>query len=333
MISIRLEDPDGAALPAARPGQYLTLRIRPSEHGRCCATTRCRDRPAPAPTASPSSASPRASPAAICTPSSRSATSSTSPRRAAPSSSATRDAPVLLISAGIGATPVLAMLHALAQEHSEREIWWLHGARSRATTPSRPRRAGCSPRSPTSAPTSSTAARPGRRRPRLDRGPSHPSLLAELEPPRDAEAYLCGPVPFMEEISAALGALGLDASHVHTEPFGPAPGLDARHRGERPRGSRTRRPASPEAARRSSSRAATSRSRGARTTRACSSSPRPATCRPLVVPHRRLPQLRDDAHRRRRRLRPRPGRAARRRQRADLLLAPARRRRARPVTD
>ena len=29
MISIRLEDPDGAALPPARPGQYLTLRIQP----------------------------------------------------------------------------------------------------------------------------------------------------------------------------------------------------------------------------------------------------------------------------------------------------------------
>ena len=51
-------------------------------------------------------------------------------RRAARSSSTETDAPVLLISAGIGATPVLAMLHALAQEHSEREIWWLHGARS-----------------------------------------------------------------------------------------------------------------------------------------------------------------------------------------------------------
>ena len=38
--------------------------------------------------------------------------------------------PVLLISAGIGATPVLAMLQALAEEHSDREIWWLHGARS-----------------------------------------------------------------------------------------------------------------------------------------------------------------------------------------------------------
>ena len=37
---------------------------------------------------------------------------------------------MLLISAGIGATPVLAMLQALAQEHSDREIWWLHGARN-----------------------------------------------------------------------------------------------------------------------------------------------------------------------------------------------------------
>ena len=40
------------------------------------------------------------------------------------------DAPVLLLSAGIGATPVLAMLQALVEEHSDREIWWLHGARS-----------------------------------------------------------------------------------------------------------------------------------------------------------------------------------------------------------
>jgi hypothetical protein len=29
----------------------------------------------------------------------------------------------------------------------------------------------------------------------------------------------------MEEISAGLAAIGLDAAHIHTEPFGPAPGL------------------------------------------------------------------------------------------------------------
>src|SRR5947209_6753923 len=48
-------------------------------------------------------------------------------------------------------------------------------------------------------------------------------MLAELELPRDAEAYLCGPGPFMDEISAGLAALGIEASRIHTEPFGPAP--------------------------------------------------------------------------------------------------------------
>ena len=39
------------------------------------------------------------------------------------------DGPVVLLSAGIGATPVLAMLHALAASAAPREVWWLHGAR------------------------------------------------------------------------------------------------------------------------------------------------------------------------------------------------------------
>ena len=38
--------------------------------------------------------------------------------------------PVVLLSAGVGATPVLAMLHALARDHSTRSVWWLHGARN-----------------------------------------------------------------------------------------------------------------------------------------------------------------------------------------------------------
>ena len=117
------------------------------------------------------------------------------------------------------------MLHALAQEHSEREIWWLHGARSRrehafatearallAVAPERPRPRLLQPSR-------------ARRRPDFDSaGRSPAALLAELEPPRDAEAYLCGPTPFMEAISAGLAAIGLDAGHIHTEPFGPAPG-------------------------------------------------------------------------------------------------------------
>jgi ferredoxin-NADP reductase/ferredoxin len=138
------------------------------------------------------------------------------------------DAPVLLISAGIGATPVLAMLHELAEEHSEREIWWLHGARSSrdhsfasearsllARLPNARCRVYYSHPDPHD--------REGRDFDTAGRFTS--TRLGELEPPREAEAYLCGPASFMEEISAGLAAIGLDAAHIHTEPFGPAPGL------------------------------------------------------------------------------------------------------------
>jgi ferredoxin-NADP reductase len=40
-----------------------------------------------------------------------------------------------LISAGAGATPVMSMLHALAAERSERDIWWIYGARNRVDHP------------------------------------------------------------------------------------------------------------------------------------------------------------------------------------------------------
>src|SRR6185437_10682756 len=38
--------------------------------------------------------------------------------------------PVVLVSAGVGVTPVLAMLHVLHDSRSTRDIWWLHGARN-----------------------------------------------------------------------------------------------------------------------------------------------------------------------------------------------------------
>ncbi len=138
------------------------------------------------------------------------------------------DAPVLLISAGIGATPVLSMLHALATEHSDRVIWWLHGARS-----SRDHSFAAEARALlASLPNGRTHVCYSRPRPDDLEGRDFDtasrltgSLLAELGPPRNAEAYLCGPTPFMEEISAGLAAIGLGGTDIHTEPFGPAPGF------------------------------------------------------------------------------------------------------------
>jgi ferredoxin-NADP reductase/MOSC domain-containing protein YiiM/ferredoxin len=229
VISIRLEDPGGAALPAARPGQYVTLRIQPENGQRSVLRNYSLSGP------------PEAGYYRITVKREHGGTASGYLHTrlavgdqldiAAARGTFILDrthAPVLLISAGIGATPVLAMLHALAEEHSDREIWWLHGARSRrdhsfatearallALLPNVHGYVYYSSPGPDD--------REGRDFERAGR--LTPSLLAELEPPRDAEAYLCGPAPFMEEISAGLAAMGLDASRIHAEPFGPAPGL------------------------------------------------------------------------------------------------------------
>jgi ferredoxin-NADP reductase/ferredoxin len=229
VISIRLDDPDGAPLPPARPGQYLTLRIQPDNEQRSLLRNYSLSGP------------PDTGYYRITVKREHDGTTSGYLHTrlavgdqldiAAPRGTFILDrtnAPVLLISAGIGATPVLAMLHALATEHAQREIWWLHGARS-----SRDHSFAAEARTLlASLPNVRTHVYYSRPDPNALEGRDFDSagrltasLLAELEPPPNAEAYLCGPTPFMEEISAGLAAIGLDASRIHTEPFGPAPGL------------------------------------------------------------------------------------------------------------
>jgi ferredoxin-NADP reductase/MOSC domain-containing protein YiiM/ferredoxin len=227
VLSVRLADPDGGPLPGARPGQYLTLRIQPDDKHSSVLRNYSLSGP---PDASYYRISVKHEPDGTA-----SGYLHTRLRVGdrlqigAPRGTFILDpsqAPVLLISAGIGATPMLAMLHALAEEHSERQIWWLHGARSsredafaaeaRALLASLPhvRTHICYSRPATTDLEGRDFDSSGR---------LSTTLLAELDPPRDAEAYLCGPATFMEEISAALAAAGLDVSRIHTEPFGPAP--------------------------------------------------------------------------------------------------------------
>jgi ferredoxin-NADP reductase len=234
-ISIRLEDPSGAALPAARPGQYLTVRVQPDDAQRAMLRNYSLSGP------------PGAGYYRVTVKHEHDGVVSGYLHDrlavgdlldvAAPRGTFILDqthAPVLLISAGIGATPVLAMLQELAQEHSDRETWWLHGARNGRehtfATESRDLLASLP-----NARTHVFYSRPGpsdlEGRDFDSAGHVTASLLAELQPPTDAEAYVCGPAAFMTDISAGLAALGLDAFRVHTEPFGPAasvtPGIAA----------------------------------------------------------------------------------------------------------
>jgi ferredoxin-NADP reductase/MOSC domain-containing protein YiiM/ferredoxin len=131
--------------------------------------------------------------------------------------------PVVLVSAGVGATPVLAMLHALARERSTRPVWWVHGARNRdehafgvevdallGTLDNAHRLLVYSQPGAGEVPGSDYDVRG-----RLDL-----AVLERAGVPTDADYYLCGPDGFMRAIGAALTARGVAPEHVATEAFG-----------------------------------------------------------------------------------------------------------------
>jgi ferredoxin-NADP reductase/MOSC domain-containing protein YiiM len=131
--------------------------------------------------------------------------------------------PVILLSAGIGATPVLAMLHALAAALSPREVWWIHGAHDSGEDPFAEEVHACLKALPRShrhirysspGPTDRAAVdfdAPGR--------VSLP-VLQELGVPRDADFYLCGPAVFMTDLTAGLAVWGVATNRIHSETFG-----------------------------------------------------------------------------------------------------------------
>jgi MOSC domain-containing protein YiiM/ferredoxin-NADP reductase len=143
-------------------------------------------------------------------------------------------APVLLISAGIGATPVLAMLHALADSGSRREVWWLHGARNSAEHPFAAEVRDLLARLPHaraeicySAPLPTDQIGSDYTR----RGHLAADVLQHLGIPTAGQAYVCGPQRFMDDIRSSLEGLGLAPGQIATEVFGAGapitPGISA----------------------------------------------------------------------------------------------------------
>jgi ferredoxin-NADP reductase/MOSC domain-containing protein YiiM len=125
--------------------------------------------------------------------------------------------PVVLISAGIGITPVLAMLHSLAAVRSGRHIWWLHTTRDRETQAFAAEVATLTE----SLPHVRTLVCYTQTQGRLNR-----SAIAALNLPPEAAAYLCGPTQFMTDMRDALTAAGLDATRIHSELFGALPSIN-----------------------------------------------------------------------------------------------------------
>ena len=133
------------------------------------------------------------------------------------------DQPVVLLSAGVGATPVLAMLHALSREASPREIWWLFAARNRDEHPFAEESRKLLKNLPHAKSCIWYSQPNPQDRPGTDFDqPGHIAVdaLAKLNVPRDADFYLCGPAAFLRDLTAELKSWGIPDDCVHSEIFG-----------------------------------------------------------------------------------------------------------------
>jgi len=138
------------------------------------------------------------------------------------------DAPLVLLSAGVGATPVVAMLRALAAEASPREVWWLYGARSGREHPFAEEVRGLLKALSRGHSYICYSAPGPQDRPGVDFDASRRldiRALRELGAPRDADFFICGPSGFISDMTAGLAAWGVSAGRIHTELFGPGPSI------------------------------------------------------------------------------------------------------------
>jgi ferredoxin-NADP reductase len=144
--------------------------------------------------------------------------------------------PVLLLSAGVGATPVLAMLHQLVDAGSARDVWWVHVARDRsqhAFADEAHRLLASLEHGHEHVFYTRPGAAPPATEPAVVGRPTAPAL-AELGVPADATAYVCGPAGFMADMTELLTGLGIAAERIHTELFGARPAINPGVTGDRP---------------------------------------------------------------------------------------------------
>jgi len=223
VLSLTMESPEGQPQPTALPGQYVVLRLQTTPAGPPLFRSYSLSGP-------PSTGRHRIS--VKIEPNGAAGTylqkrvrvgdilDVSSPRGSFVLQSGER--PVVLLSAGIGATPVLAMLYALADARSTRQVLWLHASRDRQHHP--------------------FAAEVGRLMLALAHGRSYVcysrpgsldqigkdfdatghlsrSVFDQVGVPREADVYLCGPTRFMADMKEALIAWGVTPGRIHVEIF------------------------------------------------------------------------------------------------------------------
>ncbi len=223
VLSLTMQSPNREPLPAALPGQYVVVRLQPAASGAPLFRSYSLSGPL---------STERYRMSVKVEPNGAAGTylrehvrvgdtlEVSAPRGSFILQSGER--PVVLLSAGIGTTPVLAMLYALAAARSMRQVLWLHGARDRRHHPF-----AAEVRRLVLALTHGRSyvcySRPGSRD-RLGEdfdAPGHlsRSVFDDVRLPREADVYLCGPTDFMAAMKGALVTVGVAPERIHVEIF------------------------------------------------------------------------------------------------------------------
>jgi ferredoxin-NADP reductase/MOSC domain-containing protein YiiM len=223
VLSLTMQSPDGLSLETALPGQYVVLRLQPASGGPQLFRSYSLSGPL---------STERYRISVKIEPNGAAGTwlqehvqvgdtlDVSSPRGSFILESGER--PVVLLSAGIGVTPVLAMLCALAAARPTRRVFWLHAARDREHHPfaAEVRRLMLALPNGRSYVCYSRPGSGDRMGEDFD-GTGHfsQSVFDEAGVPREADVYLCGPNGFMADMKAKLAAFGVAPQRMHAEIF------------------------------------------------------------------------------------------------------------------
>ena len=132
--------------------------------------------------------------------------------------------PLVLVSAGVGVTPMLSILQSVAAEGGERPVWFVHGARDSHHHPLvNEVRELASARSDIVIHVAYSRPGPGDKigTDYDSEGRVDGTLLAGLVKNVDAHYFLCGPTRFMADVQADLERRHVPVDQIHTETFGP----------------------------------------------------------------------------------------------------------------
>lgn len=127
--------------------------------------------------------------------------------------------PITLISAGVGITPMISMLHDLAAKNADRKVLFLHAARNKANVAHmdeiQTAKTQLKHLITSFYLNEAKSLSPDEREGRMD-------LSNHITPEfKNGAYYICGPQSFMDDQRDSLLELGIDPINIHREVFGP----------------------------------------------------------------------------------------------------------------